>query len=62
MTKKEYDNEQEELLEKQLNEMEYCGYCEEPLLYGDEHDEDIEVCRQCLVKVPDEELEEMGWI
>lgn len=59
MTKEQYDQEQEDLLEKQLSEMEYCGYCHEPMFWEDEHD-DIEVCSSCLVKVPDEELNERG--
>lgn len=42
--------------------MEECGYCGEPMFFGDEHDEEIQVCSRCLVKVPDEELEEMGLI
>ena len=29
------------------------------MFWDDEHD-DWEICRVCLVKVPDEELEEMG--
>lgn len=41
-------------------EIEYCGYCGERMFWNDEHDEDIEVCSQCLVKVPDEELREAG--
>lgn len=59
MTKQQYDEAQEDLLEQQLNNIENCGYCGEPMFWGEEHD-DMEVCSQCLVKVPDEELEEMG--
>lgn len=43
----------------QIPEQEFCGYCGDPMFWGDEHD-DMEVCSRCLVKVPDEELEEMG--
>ena len=39
--------------------MEICGYCGRPMFWGDEHD-DLQVCSECLVKVPDEELEERG--
>lgn len=34
---------------------EFCGYCGDHMGWGDEHD-DLEVCSQCLVKVPDEEM------
>lgn len=59
MTKAEYDKEQEDLLEAQTSHIEYCGYCQERMFWYDEHD-DMEVCHRCLVKVPDEELEEAG--
>lgn len=41
------------------DDLQYCGYCEKVMLWDEEHD-DIKVCSECLVKVPDEELEEMG--
>jgi len=41
------------------DDIEYCGYCGDRMFWDDEHD-DLQVCSQCLVKVPDEELEEMG--
>lgn len=41
-------------------DFDYCGYCGERMLWTEKHEENLEVCSQCLVKVPDEELEEMG--
>jgi hypothetical protein len=41
-----------------LPTLELCGYCgDTPVINSD-----YEICSQCLVKVPDEELEEMGLI
>ena len=44
-----------------MDEIQYCAYCGERMFWDEEHD-DIEVCSQCLVKVSDEELTEMGLI
>jgi hypothetical protein len=44
-----------------MQDFQYCGYCGDRMYFFEEHDEDRELCNQCLVKVPDEELEEAGF-